>query len=149
VNRRLPAAAAAVVVAAALTACSSSGDAGKNASLDAETITTCAAAAKAVPLPAGFPAEFPLPPGTVVTAATDRGSAGLVVTGVTATAFEDVLAALQHQLPEHGFTAEDGETEPHDAESDWRSATFDGRWAIREIPQCPGDTSVSVVARRN
>jgi hypothetical protein len=83
-----------------------------------------------------------------VTAVSDRGAGGLVVTGVTASPFKDVLTALQRDLPRHGFTAEDGETEPHDAESDWRSSHYEGRWAIREIPQCPGDTSVSVVARR-
>jgi hypothetical protein len=148
VNGRLGAVAG--VLAVTLAGCSSSGgqrNAGNKVALDAKPVTVCAAAAKAVALPAGFPADFPLPPGTVVTSASDRASAGLVVTGVTSTSFKDVLAALQSQLPEHGFTAQDGETEPHDAESDWRSATFDGRWAIRELPQCPGDTSVSVLAR--
>ena len=70
-----------------------------------------------------------------------------MVEGVTGT-FIDVLHGLQTGLPAKGFTPEEGETEPHDAESDWSSAAFSGRWAIRELTQCGGQTSVSVVARK-
>jgi hypothetical protein len=108
----------------------------------------CAKDAKAVPAPPGFPAAFPLPQGMVVTSAEDRGTSGLVVQGVTATTFKDVLKGLQADLPAKGFTPKNGETEPHDAESDWSSADYDGRWAIREVDQCGGQTLVSVVARK-
>jgi len=108
----------------------------------------CAKDAKAVSPPAGFPAAFPLPQGMVVTSAEDRGTSGLVVQGVTATAFKDVLKGLQADLPAKGFTPKNGETEPHDAESDWSSADYDGRWAIRELSQCGNQTLVSVVARK-
>jgi hypothetical protein len=108
----------------------------------------CAKDAKAVALPAGFPATFPLPAGTVVTSAEDRGTGGLVVSGVTATTFKDVLKGLQADLPAKGFTPKNGETEPHDAESDWSSSDYDGRWAIREVTQCGNQTLVSVVARK-
>jgi hypothetical protein len=106
------------------------------------------AAAKKVAVPSGFPAAFPLPPGTVITAVDDRGSSGgIVLTGVTAADFASVLKALQTQLPAKGFTPDEGEVEAHDAESDWSSAGFTGRWAIREISSCSGDVSVQVVAR--
>jgi hypothetical protein len=108
----------------------------------------CAKDAKSVALPTGFPAAFPLPAGTVVTSAEDRGTSGLVVQGVSATAFKDVLKGLQTDLPAKGFTPKNGETEPHDAESDWSSADYDGRWAIRELSQCGSQTLVSVVARK-
>ncbi len=108
----------------------------------------CAKDAAAVPAPAGFPAAFPLPKGLVITSAEDRGTSGLVVQGVTATGFKDVLAGLQSDLPAKGFTPKNGETEPRDAESDWSSADYDGRWAIREVETCGGQTLVSVVARK-
>ena len=108
----------------------------------------CAKDAKAVAVPTGFPAAFPLPSGMVVTSAEDRGASGLVVQGVAATAFKDVLKGLQTDLPAKGFTAKNGETEPHDAESDWSSSGYDGRWAIRELAQCGSQTLVSVVARK-
>lgn len=107
------------------------------------------ATAKQVGLPAGFPSDFPLPPGTIVYSTDDRGKDDIVVTGVTQTPFKSVLSALQQDLPAHGFTPEEGETEPHDAESNWHSAGFTGRWAIREIPQCSGETLVNVLARAN
>ena len=147
--------AAALVLVFATAACGSSGgdgdaSAGKNA-VDVNT-AICAkdAAAKKVDVPSGFPSDFPLPPGTIVYSVDDRGKdQGIVVTGVTSTSFKSVLAALQKDLPAKGFRLKDGETEPHDAESDWTSNGFEGRWAIREIPQCNGDTLVNVVARAN
>ena len=148
------AAVAALTLVVATAACSSSGgdpDAGGSGAADVSS-AVCAkdAAAKKVDLPSGFPADFPMPPGTVVYSVDNRGAdEGIVVTGVTSTPFKGVLKALQTQLPAKGFRAEDGETEPHDAESDWTSSGFQGRWAIREIPQCGGDTLVNVVARKN
>lgn len=112
------------------------------------TVCAKAAAGHAVDVPADFPADFPLPSGTIIATAQDRGAAGLVVTGVTSTKFAAVLRALQTDLPAKGYTPKEGETEPHDAESNWSSAGYDGRWAIRELTQCGGDTSVSVVARK-
>lgn len=140
------AAASAAVLAAALTSCASSHKVADK-TVEAKT-TVCSTAAKAMALPSGFPADFPMPRATIITSVDDRGDGGIVVMGVTPTAFKDVLAALQTGLPAKGFTAEDGETEPHDAESDWTSSDYDGRWAIRELPQCNGDTAVSVVARK-
>jgi hypothetical protein len=135
-----------------LTSCSSGkdkdsdADAGKAALQPAST--ACAKDAQAKPLPAGFPTDFPLPAGTIVTTADDRGSGGLVIEGVTPSAFSAVLHDLQTGLPAKGFTPDHGETEPHDAESDWSSADYTGRWAIRELAQCGGQTAVSVVARK-
>src|SRR6478672_4601387 len=134
-----------------LAGCSSSGgdpDAGSNRADVSSAVCATDAAAKKVDLPSGFPAGFPLPPGTIVYSVDNRGTdEGIVVTGVTSTRFSSVLKALQTQLPAKGFRADNGETEPHDAESDWTSNGFQGRWAIREIPQCGGDTLVNVVAR--
>ena len=145
-----------VVRALGLAACSSSGGAaaeadaaGTAAAGVTNAICSAAAADKKVDLPSGFPADFPLPPKTTVYSVDDRGEGGIVVTGVTSTPFHTVLKSLQTQLPAHGYTPKDGETEPHDAESDWASSNYEGRWAIREITQCSGDTLVSVVARKS
>lgn len=146
---------AATVATFALAACGSSGAStsktgaatGDQADV-AAAVCAKEAAAKTVELPASFPADFPMPPGTKVYSVSDRGSSGIVVTGVTSTPFKTVLSALQTELPAKGFRPDNGETEPHDAESDWESSGFKGRWAIREIPQCSGDTLVNVVARK-
>lgn len=146
---RTTAVAAAVVL---LAGCDSEAEKEKEkdqAKLKASASTAvCVKDAKAVQAPAGFPATFPLPAGMVITSAEDRGTGGLVVSGVTATAFKDVLKGLQTDLPAKGFTPKNGETEPRDAESDWSSADYDGRWAIRELTQCGNQTLVSVVTRK-
>jgi len=141
--------AAAACALVLVTGCSSEKDADAGKSPVSVASAVCVSDAKPVGLPAGFPADFPLPPGTVVYAADNRGSDGIVVTGVTSTPFKSVLSSLQAGLPAHGFTPEEGETEPHDAESNWHSAGYVGRWAIREIPQCSGQTLVNVLARAN
>jgi hypothetical protein len=136
-----------------LVACSSSGgdpDAGGSHGADVSDAVCAAdaAAKRVVELPAGFPSGFPLPAGTIVYKVDDRGAdEGIVVTGVTSTPFKTVLKSLQSELPAKGFRADNGEVEPHDAESDWASSAFEGRWAIREVPQCDGDTLINVVAR--
>jgi len=149
--RRTAALSAAVCCVLTFSACSSEEkdvDADKGSPVNAASpVCSKDAAAKQVSLPEGFPADFPLPPGTIVYSVDNRGADGIVVTGVTATPFKSVLSSLQTDLPAHGYTPKEGETEPHDAESNWSSASYDGRWAIREIPQCSGETLVNVVAR--
>jgi hypothetical protein len=152
-SARLAAVGVTAALVAALSACSGDNPANDPDKAAADTAlqplsSACAKNASAKALPAGFPTEFPLPAGTIVTTAEDRGTGGLVIEGVTPAAFSNVLHDLQTSLPAKGFTPSDGETEPHDAESNWSSATFSGRWAIRELTQCGGQTSVSVVARK-
>lgn len=145
--RRVLAAGATALAAIALSGC----DDGKhkavaNAVKDG-IVATCAAGAKAVPLPSGFPTDLPMPPGTIVLKSEDRGSAGLVVTAISPRPFKEILAALQRDLPAKGFTLKHGETEAHDAESDWSSSGYEGRWAIRESGTCKGETNISFLAR--
>lgn len=154
--RKLAPHAALAGVLAALTlaaGCSSEKDADADAKGTPVSVASavCAseASAKQVNLPPGFPSDFPLPEGTIVFAAEDRGKDGIVVTGVTETPFKSVLSSLQKDLPAHNYTLAEGESEPHDAESNWHSPDYIGRWAIRELPQCSGQTLVSVLARAN
>jgi hypothetical protein len=109
--------------------------------------STCLADAKMVTsLPVGYPIAFPMPPQTVVYDAEDRGSEGVVVTGVTDLPFKDVLAALNGPAQDAGYKVTNGETEEHDAEANWEGNGYRGRWAIRESASCPGDTVVQVLS---
>lgn len=133
----------------AMTACGSDPDAadpdaGDGAAADR---STCVADAEAVAdIPEGYPADFPMPPQTVVYDAEDRGAEGVVVTGVTDLPFSEVLDSLNGPAQEAGFAITEGETEEHDAEANWSSDGFRGRWAIRESSSCPGETVVQVLA---
>jgi hypothetical protein len=135
-----------------LTACggeesSASGDAdGEEFSAAADRSTCLADATPVDTLPEGFPGDFPMPPQTVSYDAEDRGSEGVIVTGVTDLPFDDVLESLNGDAQEAGFEVTSGETEEHDAEANWEGNGYRGRWAIRESATCPGQTVVQVLA---
>jgi hypothetical protein len=110
--------------------------------------STCVDDAKAVTTtPDGYPTDFPLPEGTVVFHVEDRSSAGVIATGVTATPFEDVLAAM-NAAGKAGFRVTSGETEADDAEADWVGNGYVGRWAIKKSATCPGETVVQLLSQR-
>ena len=105
----------------------------------------CPADAKAVDLPAGFPA--PLPEGAVVVAVQQRDGGRTVVTAVVPAAEKAVLADLQAAYPKAGLTLTEGETEEHDAESNF-TGDVTGRWGIRELSDCAQPaTRIDLVVR--
>ncbi|MFL6130882.1 MAG: hypothetical protein ACJ73E_17680 [Mycobacteriales bacterium] len=106
---------------------------------------TCADRATAVPVPAEFPADFPLPPRTVVTSVERRSGDRLVLTGVSPDPFRTVLRHLQTALPKAGLRLDGGEVEEQDAESDYAGPRYAGRWTLRTVPGCDADTLVTVL----
>lgn len=99
--------------------------------------------------PDQVPAKLPLPGGTTVYRIEDRGKDGVVLSAVSKTPFKDVLAFMTSDFVAAGFAITHGETEKHDAEANWVSTGYRGRWAIREITaQCPGDTLISVLTTK-
>jgi hypothetical protein len=105
----------------------------------------CPGNAKAVDLPADFPA--PLPKGAVVVAVQERDGGRTVVTAVVPAAEPDVLADLQAAYPAAGLTLTEGETEEHDAESNF-TGDVTGRWGIRELSDCAEPaTRIDLVVR--
>ena len=106
----------------------------------------CPGTARAVPLPSGFRA--PLPAGTVVVAVQHRDHGRTVVTGVVPAAETDVLAGLQRAYPAAGLPLTEGETEAHDAESNFTGTGLTGRWGIRVLENCtPEATRIDLVVR--
>jgi hypothetical protein len=109
--------------------------------------TTCAdEATQVTSTPDGFPDDFPLPSGTVVFNVEDRGKDGVIATGVTTTAFDDVLSAM-NAAKKAGYRVTSGETEEDDAEADWTGHGYVGRWAIKKSASCPGETVVQLLAK--
>lgn len=105
----------------------------------------CPGTAKAVALPeTGVPA--PLPEDVVVVDVRGPVDGRTVVTGVVARAEHDVLSELQDVYPSAGFTLSNGETEAHDAESNFAGNGVKGRWGIRELGECsPVATRIDLV----
>ena len=152
-GRRAAAAGAAVLLGATLAGCGGSGgdkaekdaDHGSSAAAD---LTTCMSHASAAATPYGkaFPQDWPFPPRSVVFHAEDRGAEGTIVTAVSATPFTSILRFMNHDVASAGYKVEQGETEEHDAEAEWKGNGFRGRWAIRESAKCPGETVVQVLS---
>jgi hypothetical protein len=131
-------------------AAAAQGESGDGDSTGAEQSGTpqtvdCPGEATAVDLPAGFPA--PLPKGAVVVAVQERDGGRTVVTAVVPAAEPDVLADLQAAYPAAGLTLTEGETEEHDAESNF-TGDVTGRWGIRELTDCAEPaTRIDLVVR--
>lgn len=146
--------AATAVVAALAGGCGgarSGGDADHGSDAAADT-TTCRGDAQPVApsaYPSAFPADFPFPTRTVVYDVQDRGSDGVIASGVTDEPFKQVLADLNGPAQQAGYRVTTGETEEHDAEANWTGHGHHGRWAIRESPSCAGETVVQVLAAQD
>ncbi|MEV0981792.1 hypothetical protein [Streptomyces sp. NPDC049915] len=89
-----------------------------------------------LPLPKDFPENLPVPQGAVVTSVEHRTGGRLVVATVVPSGFDTTLAFLHQQLPNAGYTPQDGEVEEDDAESNFSSANVRGRWTLRKTPDC-------------
>ena len=115
-----------------------------------ETVDQTICRADATPAPdataEGFPSRWAFPPETTVYHREDRQGAGVILTAVTETPFDDVLHFLNTDEVSRGFTITDGETEEDDAEANWTSPGYAGRWAIRKSGTCPGETVLQVFA---
>ncbi len=149
-------AAGALALAGALTACGSASTvadpdrapAGPTSAATAASSpapVVCAKDAKPVALPTGFPTQAALPAGYVVTAVEGRTGSRVVVTGVSPKDFKATLADMQGVFSANGWTMSEGEVEAVDAESNFSGNGIKGRWAIRAVDQCGGNTSVSLV----
>ena len=110
----------------------------------------CMASLKAAPVPQGgsFPADWPFPPGTVVTGTERVPGGGLSVTAQVGSEFERVLPFMQHDLEDAGFVATEGEAEDDDAEATWAGGGYAGTWAIRRSDTCQGTTLLQVAAAK-
>jgi len=105
----------------------------------------CAKDAKAVVVPKEFPAGATLPQGYVVTNVEVRSGSRIVVTAVSPKEFRTTLSDMQRIFSANGWTMSQGEGEADDAESNFSGNGVTGRWALRGIDQCQGNTSVSLV----
>ena len=105
----------------------------------------CAKDATPVDLPAAYPSQATVPAGYVVTATEARSGGRTVLTATSPRPFKQTLAEMQTAYSTRGWTPSEGEVEARDAESNFQGNQLRGRWTIRQIPDCPDNTSVSVL----
>jgi hypothetical protein len=111
----------------------------------AETDLVCADRAITKPVPASFPADFPLPENSTITGGEQRSGDQTVVTAVVRQDFKTLLAYMQTRLPAAGLIPSEGEVEEHDAESNFTGPNYRGRWQLRVIPDCPDQTQLTIL----
>jgi hypothetical protein len=147
--KRLPVLLVAMVAAAALTGC---GGTARGDTLPAGAVGSgnveCADGVKETPMPTAFPREVPLPPKAVVTGSEERSGGRQIVTAVAPGTFSDTLRFMQKAYPSAGLTLKEGEVESRDAESNFTGQGLTGRWTLKEISGCHGDTLVTVLVAK-
>ena len=108
-------------------------------------VSVCAKDAKPVTVPSSFPSAAALPDGFVVTGIEARSGNRTVVTAVSPKPFRATLADMQKAYSSRGWTPAEGEVEARDGEANFAGNGLRGRWAIRELPDCTDNTSVSLL----
>jgi hypothetical protein len=103
---------------------------------------------EAVPPPDGFPAEFPLPPGTVVTAGSRPHAGQLVLAGLVPADLQDAASFFNESLPASGYRQGLGDSESNEAEAPFTGNGFRGKWKVNAIPGCPAAVALTLVLIR-
>jgi hypothetical protein len=108
------------------------------------------ACAKANPAarPRALPTDFPLPPGTVVTASSEPHSGQLVVGGLIPADLQDAASFFNEALPERGYRQGLGDSESNEAEAPFTGNGFRGKWKVNAIPGCPAAVELTLVLIR-
>ncbi len=115
---------------------------------DAADQTLCRAEVDelSAPYDAPFPPDWAFPPETTAYDVEEVAEVGTIVTAVSEAPFDDVLDFLNRDAVDAGFEITEGETEEDDAEANWTSADWSGRWTMRRSTDCPGEIVLQVLA---
>ena len=117
----------------------------------AAKIASCAHAGRARHLPRSFPASFPLPAHSAITASAvlSQGAGARVSGFIPLRTISQARAFFNHQLPLTGFTPMMADSEAGiEAESGFAGHGWVGRWKVRVIPHCRGALAFSANAIR-
>lgn len=92
--------------------------------------------------PAGLPAAFPLPRGTVITDVTTPkvvgGASVLYIWGHVPLSLDAAASFLARELQRAGFALTTADAEPGEAEARFRGNGRRGGWKVNQILRCPG-----------
>lgn len=87
-------------------------------------------------LPAGFPADFPAPPGAADAVADDSDPAVVRVTFASPLPLREATAFVVEGLPEAGFQIVGGDREPHEADIVFAKGDRQGQLRIARVDEC-------------
>jgi hypothetical protein len=103
-------------------------------------IPACAHAGKAIPLPKGFPTQFPFPNGTDIMSSgpLPQGVKGIGISGyVPSSGFSDTVLFFKNQVKQAGFKVLDFQADaPNDSEGSYLGFGHTGTWQLKSLPGC-------------
>jgi hypothetical protein len=106
----------------------------------------CAHAGSSVNMPTEFPKNFPLPPGTVITA-TKLAGAGVALEALIPMELKEATRFFARKLPAAGFQVGRGEEERAEAEARFMGNGVVGFFKVRTIEDCPGALRFTITVR--
>ena len=108
---------------------------------------TCGDSASAAKLPAAFPTDLPLPPGTVLTSAKDDGKSITAIGRMPGT-IKGTATFFSDRLPKAGYDLGEGDSEDFEVESHFDGNGFAGYYKARTIGGCDGTLTLALVLTR-
>jgi hypothetical protein len=133
-----------VVLMALASGCGGSSEPPVTAASPPPKLPACVTA-KAVARPPGLPADFPLPPGTVVTASSQPHRGQLVLAGLVPADLQDAASFFDDSLRASGYRQGLGDSESNEAEAPFTGKGFRGKWKVNSIAGCPEAVSLTLV----
>lgn len=132
-----------LAVLAAVAAVASAGCGGSDGGAEAAApdepppaLPACAGAGAGVELPAGFPDDFPLPPGTVPISADSPFEGQLVVVAAVPADLQEAAIFFNAALPQQGYRVGIGDAEGTESEAPFTGNGYRGKWRVNGIPDC-------------
>jgi hypothetical protein len=103
---------------------------------------------KEIPRPEVLPGDFPLPPGTKLTASRTPFEGQGVIEGAVPGGLEDAAAFFGDELEDAGYAAGRRDSEPGEVESLFTGESLRGGWRVNDIPDCEGASKLTLVLIR-
>jgi hypothetical protein len=108
-------------------------------------VPACAKAGSTIPRPPDLPADFPLPPGTVITSSQNPHPGQLLIGGVIPADLRGAAVFFSDELPARGYELGLGDSEQGEAEAPFSGHGLRGKWKVNGILNCPSAVTLTLV----
>jgi hypothetical protein len=127
-----------------LVGCGGGGDAARTAG----PLPPCAQVEREIPRPALLPDDFPLPPGTKLSASETPFEDQAVIEGAVPGGLADAAAFFDDELEDAGYAAGRRDSERGEMEALFTGKEFRGGWRVNDIPGCEGASKLTLIMIR-
>lgn len=112
---------------------------------DPPKVPACAKVGSTISRPRDLPADFPLPPGTVITSSQNPHPGQLLIAGVIPTDLRGAAVFFTDELPARGYQLGRGDAEQGEAEAPFSGHGFRGKWKVNGILNCANAVTLTLV----